>query len=100
LFIFDDLERCDLPINRVLGYINEFVEHEDRKVIIIANEKEIKGGEDYGRIREKLIGKTLEIQSAFEQALEAFTGSIQDSQAKTFLTSKTDTISEVYHQSE
>ena len=47
--------------------------------------KEIKGDNDYGRIREKLIGKTLEIQSAFEQALEAFTGSIQNSRAKSFL---------------
>lgn len=41
ILIFDDLERCDMPINEVLGYINEFVEHKDVKVIIIANEREI-----------------------------------------------------------
>lgn len=41
IFIFDDLERCDCPINEVLGFFNELVEHENTKVIIIANEKEL-----------------------------------------------------------
>lgn len=41
VLIFDDLERCDIPINEVLGYINEYVEHKNVKVIIIANENEI-----------------------------------------------------------
>jgi hypothetical protein len=42
LFIFDDLERCNAPIKTVLGYINELVEHENAKVIIVANEDEIR----------------------------------------------------------
>jgi hypothetical protein len=100
LFVFDDLERCDVPVNRVLGYINDFVEHEDRKVIIVANEKEIKGSEDYGRIREKLVGKTLEIQSVLEQALEALTARVDDASARTFLASKANEIAEIYRQSE
>lgn len=41
ILIFDDLERCDCPVNEVLGYINTFVEHDGMKVIIIANQKEI-----------------------------------------------------------
>ncbi|WP_195972421.1 P-loop NTPase fold protein [Clostridium thermobutyricum] len=41
VIIFDDLERCNIPINSVLGYINKLVEHEKQKVIIIANEKEL-----------------------------------------------------------
>ena len=44
ILIFDDLERCDCPINEILGYINSFVEHEDMKVIIVANQKEIGKG--------------------------------------------------------
>jgi KAP family P-loop domain len=100
LFVFDDLERCDIPVSRVLGYINEFIEHEDRKVIIVANEKEIKGGDDYGRIREKVIGKTFVIQSVLEQALEGFTGSVGDKRARDFLASKLADISTIYHQSE
>ncbi|MCQ4835733.1 KAP family NTPase [[Clostridium] symbiosum] len=41
ILIFDDLERCDCPINEILGYINTFVEHNGMKVILIANQKEI-----------------------------------------------------------
>ncbi|MFW6015349.1 MAG: P-loop NTPase fold protein [bacterium] len=39
---FDDLERCNIPIEEVLGYINNFVEHDGVKTIIIGHEKEIK----------------------------------------------------------
>lgn len=100
LFVFDDLERCDVPVNRVLGYINEFVEHDGCKVVIVANEREIRGSEDYARIREKLVGKTLEIQSVFEQALEAFTARVGDESARAFLASEADEIAELYRQSE
>ena len=41
ILIFDDLERCDCPVNEILGYINSFVEHENMKVILIANQAEI-----------------------------------------------------------
>lgn len=99
IYIFDDLERCEMPINTVMGYINVFVEQEGHKVIIIANEAEIKD-EAYQRIREKLVGKSFDIQSAFEGALEAFIASIKDRGAKDFVTSKSSVIAEIYHQSE
>lgn len=41
IIIFDDLERCNIDINLCLGYINNLVEHNNTKVIIVANEKEI-----------------------------------------------------------
>ena len=41
IFIFDDIERCDCPINELFGFINGLVEHEKTKVILIANESEI-----------------------------------------------------------
>lgn len=41
VLIFDDLERCELNVNEVLGYINNFVEHDGIKTIIIANQKEM-----------------------------------------------------------
>lgn len=43
IFVFDDLERCNCPINEVFGFLNELVEHENTKVILIANEKELSG---------------------------------------------------------
>jgi hypothetical protein len=33
LYVFDDLERCVADLNSVLGYINQFVEHDDSKVV-------------------------------------------------------------------
>lgn len=41
IICFDDLERCCFSINEMLGYINQLVEHNKCKVIILANEKEI-----------------------------------------------------------
>ena len=41
VFVFDDIERCDCPLNEMFGYINGLVEHEGAKVILVANEKEI-----------------------------------------------------------
>lgn len=43
IFIFDDLERCDCSLNEVFGFLNELVEHENTKVIIVANEEELSG---------------------------------------------------------
>lgn len=41
IIFFDDLERCNININTVLGYINELVEHNNVKVILIADESKI-----------------------------------------------------------
>lgn len=41
IICFDDLERCCIPINEILGYMNGLVEHNKCKVIVLANEKEI-----------------------------------------------------------
>jgi hypothetical protein len=38
---FDDLERANINVVDILGYINNFVEHDNIKTIIICNEKEI-----------------------------------------------------------
>ncbi|MGG0704843.1 P-loop NTPase fold protein [Bacillus paramobilis] len=50
---FDDLERASIDINEILGYINNFVEHDGVKVILIANENEIEA---------KLNDKNLELK--------------------------------------
>jgi hypothetical protein len=55
---FDDLERTTIGLDEVLGYINNLVEHSGVKVILLANEDEIKC-ENYIKTKEKLIGKTL-----------------------------------------
>lgn len=42
VLFFDDLERCRIDIVELLGYFNGFVEHDEIKVVLVGNEKEIK----------------------------------------------------------
>lgn len=94
LLIFDDLERCSLEIENILGYINTFVESQDLKVIIIANEEELEKKYEenkknelnkYRRVKEKLIGKTLEIFADPESALKDFIEFVESKHLKQFL---------------
>lgn len=41
VIFFDDLERSNININLVLGYINQLVEHNHLKVVLIADENKI-----------------------------------------------------------
>ena len=85
VLIFDDLERCTIPLNNLLGYINSFVEHQDLRAIIIANEDElkIKEGDNTDRnlykiIKEKLIGKTFRVEDDIKSAFYSVIKAIKD----------------------
>jgi len=101
LLIFDDLERCSINIENILGYINSFVESQDLKVVIIANEEEISTErEKYKKIKEKLIGKTFEIFPDFSGALNEVLNQVHNPQAKDFLSKNLDFIQDLYRQAE
>ena len=71
VLIFDDYERCECKQAELLGYINQLCEHSSCKVIIIANEEEIKENDDYKRLREKVIGFSLEFEGNYYSALNS-----------------------------
>ena len=111
VLVFDDLERASMDIEALLGYINYYVEHQGYKVIIIANEKELSGTEEgntssdsklteanirYRRIKEKLIGKTFEIQPRLELAINNFIEEIEDRTSQDFFKSNLDLIKGYY----
>ena len=76
VFVFDDLERCNIEIDKLLGYINNFVEFKNQKVILVANEEDLlesKSGDKYRKIKEKLIGKEFCINPSQEEAITLFT---------------------------
>jgi len=100
LYVFDDLERCDAKPDKVLGYINQFVEHGDAKVIVLANEKEISDRENYDRRREKLIGKTLDVRSEFEAAFGHFAENIDHPDTRSFIQASAADIAKIYDLSE
>lgn len=47
LIILEDLERSIIPIKEVLGYVNNLVEQDGVKVLLVANEQEILKSEPY-----------------------------------------------------
>lgn len=103
IIVFDDLERCSIQLETVLGYINHFVEHQGLKVIIVANEDEILSENNadtskaaYRRIKEKLIGKTLGIVPDVENAIDDFISKVNHADANIFLKENKTTITSVY----
>lgn len=131
---FDDLERAKLDIGLIFGFINNFVEHDGIKTILIANEDEIindqlkensadkvqaaiqllrkNGAEEiqideiskmvsslfrselsYHKIKEKLVGRTIEYRPDIESILDSITAVYQlDKELKSFLDSNKQTI--------
>jgi GTPase SAR1 family protein len=104
ILIFDDLERCKIDIENILGYINYFVEHKDLKAIIIANEDELiklttdKIGTSYKAIKEKLIGKTFDIHTDFNSASKDFINTVDEPEIKQFLFDNISIIKGLYHE--
>ncbi|WP_345952285.1 P-loop NTPase fold protein [Cronobacter turicensis] len=70
VIVFDDIERCSVDINEILGVINKYVEHHGCKVIAIAHDDEIEGAFD--KAKEKVIGQTLRITPDTEEAYNYF----------------------------
>lgn len=104
VFIFDDLERCQMPLPIVMGYINSFVEHQASKVIIVANESEIdrfkstkaQNAEDYRRIKEKLVGKTFTVLYDLDSAIESFFNQVDSPALRDFLKGQRRQIADIF----
>lgn len=74
--VFDDVERADMPLPELLGYLNEYVEHLYVPCILLADkdkwEEAQKCQEDKSTLhhlsstKEKVIGKEFQIQTTFD----------------------------------
>lgn len=60
LLVLEDVERTKMDSVELLAYINNLVEYDNVKVLLIANEKELKnkGGDEYKAIKEKTVCDT------------------------------------------
>lgn len=82
ILIFDDVERCKIPVDELYGFMNDFVEHSQCKVILISDEDKIDEEHTkdskykYPEFREKIIGQTFEIKPDTEQAINYFLDSV------------------------
>lgn len=111
ILVFDDLERCSIPIINILGYLNQLVENEDIKVIILANEDELLKNSGFSNeidkakmypykvIKEKLIGKTFEVQTDVDSAIKCFIDQLESGELKEFLRSYNDFLKDLFKRS-
>lgn len=72
LMVFDDIERTQINMTELLGYVNRFVERNKFKVVLICNALEIKEKDVFERFREKIIGRTFEILPEVDEAINFF----------------------------
>lgn len=77
ILILDDLERIQMNINEVFGFISNHLESTSLRVIIIGNENEISTENNYSEMKEKVIGDTYRIDLDIYDALNAFIEDIQ-----------------------
>lgn len=93
LIILEDLERSSISIKQVLGFVNNLVEQDGAKVLLVANEKEIKDvkqittkdskgeeqskwvyteeTEEYLAIKEKTVSDTILYLCDYDDAIES-----------------------------
>lgn len=86
--IFDDIERCGLNHLQLSGLINRFVEHQNKRVILIANSGEHKDKASFVASREKLIGQSITLRPELSDAMEAFWREAPETQGRSALKSR------------
>lgn len=94
VLVFDDFERCKIDKTELMGYLSIFVEQQNLHVIIIADESKIIkcslnekgqkqnsdeaiGDKEYIDRKEKIIGRTLEIESSDSDIIKHITDQLE-----------------------
>jgi hypothetical protein len=85
ILVFDDFERAVLSPIVILGYINPLVEHDDCKVLILADEEKVADKDEYQKRKEKTIGRTFEFKCDSDEAFDAFMELIRDEDCRRFM---------------
>ncbi len=75
--VFDDVERADMPLPELLGYLNEYVEHLHVPCILLADKDKWEEAQNcqedkstlhhLSSTKEKVIGKEFQIQTSFDE---------------------------------
>jgi KAP family P-loop domain len=96
--IFDDLERCHLLPNKLFGLLNRFVEHQGKRIILVANSGKHPDKQAFDTRKEKLIGRTITIEADPEAAIESFWRDVPEGVGKTFLKENKSPLIRVFRQ--
>lgn len=99
VLIFDDLERTSMTLEDSLGFINQFVEHDGYRVIILANESNrlTESNKEFGSLKEKVIGRTFQVEPDADNAIEKFLAECSDRAAHPILQENKPQALEIFH---
>lgn len=68
--VFDDLERCTMPLQELLGYLENLVETLQVPTVYVCNEKRLqKKDETFLQVKEKFVGQTYTLKPDLEVIL-------------------------------
>ena len=95
--IFDDLERCSLPIRETLGVINQYVEHFGCRVVVIAHDEKLTI--DFLEAKEKVFGQTIFAEPQIDAAFTSFCESVRSKARTDFLLKHKQQILSIFEQS-
>lgn len=78
VLVFDDLERAEMDLRPLLGVLNRYVEHERKTVVLIAAEDILRESHaEYDREKEKICGRTVNIEADLDAVLPKFLGNCE-----------------------
>ena len=102
ILVFDDLERLATnTLNEVLGFINTYTEHQNLKVIIVADEEKIKAKiDDYDNVKEKLVRFTYLFNPELRDVFPSFVKRYESQEYQHFLTSNMNRICGLFEKGE
>lgn len=101
LIVFDDLERCSIPMSEFLGFTNQFIEHGDARILFVVNTDKMVDVDkkQFKNFKEKVIGHHFKLQAQPEEALESFINEIDNKTIRKILITQSECIIELFHKS-
>jgi len=102
---FDDLERTDIQLKSLLGFINLLAEHYNVKTVIICSEKELlkdkAKASEYLKYKEKIIGVTYEFIQNYQLIIDKIIdGYIHNEKFHSFINNNADIIYNIFKRSD
>ena len=96
IFVFDDVERCTIPYEVLLGFFDQVVDQNGAKAILVCNEKAIDSIE-YQRFKEKVIGLTIDYDNDINKSFDSIINSYLDnSDCKNYVVEEKENILELF----
>lgn len=99
VLIFDDLERTIIDMDMLMGIINQLVEHNNFRIIIVANTEELNSDKatEFSAKKEKVVGATLRYKPDPAETLSSIISSLDcvSNNLSVFLNNEINSISQI-----